>query len=357
MKLSQRSHHSASRVFSSSLRTSTMALLAALALGSLASNALAQSAAQASHENQESQESVKTRKALFVIVDGISADTIESTYTPNLDAIAQSHGYTRSTVGGEIGTPSESPTISAVGYNSLLTGTWANKHNVYSNAIKAPNYDYWDIFRILKHARQDAYTALFSTWEDNRTGLLGEGLLQAGGHKLDYAFDGLEKDEQRFPHDKNSDYIEKIDSAVVADAARVLQARGPDLSWVYLQHTDDIGHRFGDSPEFTAAIELMDSKLGQLWRAVQKRQQEHNEDWIVIITTDHGRDAETGKHHGGQSARERSTWIVTNSAYTTDHFQQLPSIVDILPSILEHLAVEAPAAVSAEFDGASFIER
>ena len=75
-------------------------------------------------------------KALFVIVDGISADVIESTFTPNLDAIASSEGYTRSTVGGEIGTASESPTISAVGYNSLLTGTWANKHNVYTNSIK-----------------------------------------------------------------------------------------------------------------------------------------------------------------------------------------------------------------------------
>ena len=298
----------------------------------------------------------KIRKALFVIVDGISADVIESTFTPNLDAIASSKGYTRSTVGGEIGTASESPTISAVGYNSLLTGTWANKHNVYTNSIKAPNYAYWDIFRILKHARPGASTALFSTWEDNRTRLLGDGLPEAGGHKLDYAFDGLENDEQRFPHDDSSDYIEKIDSAVVEDAARVLRTRGPELSWVYLQHTDDIGHRFGDSPEFTQAIELMDSKLGKLWSAVQTRQREHSEDWLVVLTTDHGRDAETGKHHGKQSARERSTWIVTNSLRTNERFPSQPSIVDILPSILKHLNIEAPAAVSAEFDGVSFIQ-
>ena len=31
------------------------------------------------------------------------------------------------------------------------------------------------------------------------------------------------------------------------------------------------------------------------------------------ITTDHGRDSATGKHHGGQSDRERATWIVTNA--------------------------------------------
>lgn len=282
------------------------------------------------------------RKALFVIIDGIPADVIESTSTPNLDAIALSEGYTRSTVGGEIGTPSESPTISAVGYNSLLTGTWANKHKVYTNSIEEPDYRYWDIFRILKHVRPEAKTALFSTWEDNRTRLLGDGLPEAGGHKLDYAYDGLENDEQRFPHDSHSDYIEQIDSAVAEEAARVLRTKGPDLSWVYLQHTDDIGHRYGDSPEFTQAIERMDHKISALWDAVQARQTEHSEDWLVVVTTDHGRDAETGKHHGGQSVRERSTWIVTNSTRTNTRFEQQPSIVDILPSILRHLRVEPP---------------
>ena len=353
MKNKNRSPNSSSATLLLPLRT-LFSLLAGILAGILIAGT-----ASADDSMQSGAETDKVRKALFVIVDGISADVIEDTATPNLDAIAHAaspEGYTRSTVGGEIGTPSESPTISAVGYNSLLTGTWANKHNVYSNSIKAPNYAYWDVFRLLKHAKPDAITAIFSTWEDNRTRLLGDGLPEAGGHKLDYAFDGLENDEKRYPHDPNSDYIERIDSAVVNDAVRVLQSEGPDLSWVYLQHTDDIGHRFGDSPEFTRAIELMDSKLGRLWRAVQTRQREHSEDWLVIITTDHGRDAETGKHHGGQSARERSTWIVTNSGNTNERFTQLPSIVDILPSILQHLEIEAHADVSAVFDGVSFLD-
>ena len=43
----------------------------------------------------------KTRKAVFVIVDGISADVIEKLNTPHLDAIANVGGYTRAHVGGE----------------------------------------------------------------------------------------------------------------------------------------------------------------------------------------------------------------------------------------------------------------
>src|SRR5690554_2076260 len=92
----------------------------------------------------------RTKKTLFVIVDGISADVLERVSTPFIDLISTEGAYTRVYLGGEKGGYSESPTVSAVGYNSLLTGTWANKHNVWDNDIEAPNYHYWTIFRFLK---------------------------------------------------------------------------------------------------------------------------------------------------------------------------------------------------------------
>ena len=179
---------------------------------------------------------------------------------------------TRAYVGGQAGGVSESPTVSAVGYNSLLTGTWANKHRVYSNQIRSPDYRYWDIFRLVKQHNPDLSTALFSTWEDNRTKLLGHGRPEAGGDKLDYYFDGFENDEQRFPHDEAREYIRQIDDLVSREAARYLAEHGPDLSWVYLEFTDDIGHLYGDGDEMAAAIMLMDANVGRIWRSVQARQ-------------------------------------------------------------------------------------
>lgn len=294
-------------------------------------------------------------KTLFVVMDGIPADVIERVATPNLDQITAGGGFGRAYVGGEIGGASESPTISAVGYQSLLTGTWANKHQVFDNDAASPNYAYWDIFRMAKAHSPGLLTALFSTWEDNRTKLIGDGLAAAGGHKLDYYLDGLEHDVERFPEDRAATNIKAIDGYLAEQAAEYLLAKGPDLSWVYFQYTDDVGHRVGDSPEMDAAVSFTDGLVGQLWASIKARQKTFDEDWLVVITTDHGRDASNGKGHGGQSERERSTWIATNSGCLADRFYDTPAIVDIVPSILAHMHIKVPDPIQEALDGSSFL--
>lgn len=295
-------------------------------------------------------------KALLVIMDGIPADVIERVDTPGLDSISREGGYTRSYVGGEVGGETESPTISAVSYQSLLTGTWANKHNVWGNEVQDPDYGYWDVFRIAKHHDAGLKTAIFSTWEDNRTRLIGDGLPAAGGSKLDYHFDGFENDSERFPESRDSSHIRDIDAHVAAAASAYIESTGPDLTWVYLQYTDDIGHRHGDGPEQDSAVRLTDTWVGSLWQSVQARAARFHEKWLVVVTTDHGRDGMRGKDHGRQTRRERTTWIVTNSDCLTEGFYDMPAIVDILPSIVAHMNLSLPQEVEQNLDGESFID-
>ena len=305
--------------------------------------------------NEKKDFAEKSRKAVFIVLDGIPADVIEKVDPPALKEIARERGYTRAFVGGGKGTYTETPTISAVGYNSLLTGTWVNKHNVWDNDIKDPNYHYRDIFRIAEEFKPELHTAIFSTWTDNRTKLIGENLRQTGNVKLDYKFDGLELDTIRYPHDDNSDYINKIDEAVASEAARYIGEAAPDLSWVYLQHTDDMGHRHGDSEKFYEAIRTADRQVGRIWEAIKTRQKNYNEEWLIVVTTDHGRDSVSGRHHGGQSNRERLSWIITNADKLNERFKQTPAVVDIMPSICNYMEIPVPDAVKKELDGVPFI--
>jgi phosphopentomutase len=73
-----------------------------------------------------------------------------------------------------------------------------------------------------------------------------------------------------------------------------------------------------------------------------------------MITTDHGRDAKTGKNHGGQSFRERVTWIATNKKPKNSRFNNGLAVVDIFPSVCTFLKIKIPKTVKENLEGISF---
>ena len=99
---------------------------------------------------------------------------------------------------------------------------------------------------------------------------------EAGDVKLDYHFDGLELDTVNYPHDDASDYMHRIDERVADTAAFTIKNNGPDLSWVYLEYTDDMGHRYGDDPEFIKALGYADELVGVVWQSVQYKETGEN---------------------------------------------------------------------------------
>lgn len=187
-------------------------------------------------------------------------------------------------MGGYLGAYTQTPTISAPGYLDLLTGTWGYKHNVWDNDVKAPNYQYKNIFCLLKEARPASKIGIFSTWLDNRTKLVGEGKPAAGNVRFDYHADGYELDTVAFRHDKQARYTHAIDDTVTAQAARTLRRLAPDLSWLYLEHTDDVGHRYGDSPQQQQALGGKTEKV-KVWATATNNYKTGGTDTYTLLGT------------------------------------------------------------------------
>lgn len=299
-------------------------------------------------------ESPGARKAVYIILDGIPADVVERLYLPAMEEIASRGAYVRSYVGGGVGRYDQTPTISAVGYTDLLTATWVNKHNVPGNDNLSPNYNYWTIFRIAKEQGRDVTTGLFSSWVDNRTVLIGEGKPETGGLTIDYVSDGYELDKESFPDREDDLRIFDIDEYVSHEAAKCIRDKAPDLSWVYLWYTDDAGHLFGDGEYFDEYVRLADRQVARIWEAVKYREENFGEEWMVIVTTDHGRTWD-GHGHGGQSLRERTTWLASNVPLNSRAMQGRSAIVDIAPSICRFMGFDVPRDVLWEQDGTPLI--
>ena len=282
------------------------------------------------------------------------ADQIELLHTPALFDIASKGAYGRAYTGGEIGAYSQTPTISAIGYTNLLTATWYNKHNVGGNDNLDPNYNYWTIFRIAKEQPRDVKTGLYSSWTDNRTVLIGEGKDETGNLKIDYVYDGYDHDKANFPDREKDLHVFDYDEQTSKDAAESIRKDAPDLSWVYLWYTDDAGHIDGNGKYFDEYVRKADAQVARVWDAVKYREANFDEDWMVVVTTDHGR-GENGHGHGGQSDRERTTWISTNGPVNSHFTDGTLAITDIAPSISRYLGFEIPRDILWEQDGMSFV--
>lgn len=60
-----------------------------------------------------------------------------------------------------------------------------------------------------------------------------------------------------------------------------------------------------------------DLYLYQIIREIDRREAEENEEWLIVVTTDHGG---SGRDHGKQVYEHRTTWVVSNMEIPAEYF-------------------------------------
>ena len=233
-----------------------------------------------------------TPRVLLIGIDGVRPDVLAEVPTPNLDALAASGWYTAQA-------RTTTPSVSGPSWSSMLTGVWPEKHGVTNNGFIGRDYDRWPGFLDrVERERPELATFAALDWMP-----LAE--LPEGGPVVSAAID------QRATVDGYELGWAEADGEVAAQAARHLAEADPDAMFVYLGNPDETSHRHASiGAEYRAAIALSDRHVGMLIDAVRGRPRVQDEDWLVLVSTDHGRREDGG--HGGDSPEEMTIFILAS---------------------------------------------
>jgi hypothetical protein len=249
--------------------------------------------------------SALTNKVLIIGIDGTMPSALAVARTPNLDALKSNGCYSTRVVSHPV-------THSAASWSSMFTGVWGDKHGVNDpgNSFAGNQFtNYPSFYKRIEAANSNLNTLAFARWAPMLT--------------------AVPDADVRLSFDS--------DAAVTTETCRRLTNSNPDVFWMLLLDVDSAGHSSGWGPtvsNYVRAIEMADGRVGQIIGALTNRVAYTNEDWLVIVTTDHG------EHDHPDPERSRITWVI-NSGPSAARGVMWPSpgIVDICATVLTHMRV------------------
>jgi predicted AlkP superfamily pyrophosphatase or phosphodiesterase len=266
------------------------------------------------------------KKVLLIGIDGLRADAVKTGRMANLKGLIRTGAFADDTqILGERFRLSD--TASAPGWSSILTGVWADKHGVQRAAFANTNFgQYPDFLSRLKRARPAARTAAFMSWESIARHIVTT----------------VDVVKVCRPRKRSAAGYLEADRQVAETAGAHLVEGDPDALFVYFILPDAVGHRSGfhpTLPEYRTAIERVDELIGAVLRAMRGRRTFPREDWLVLVTSDHG--GQGTHHHDGQWDPDVLTvfLIVAGPAARPGKIPGPTYIVDAAVTALTHLGV------------------
>ena len=222
------------------------------------------------------------RKVLLIGIDGLQFEEIAKTKTPNFDKFIIKRGFN----GGVFGTKSQQVTSSGPSWMTILTGVWVDQHKVKSNSPSQVSASK-SVFKLIKDSNSKLKTASFSTWKNINL------LLYKDIYDVDFSTQGGN------------------DEISTKSAISHISNYSPDFTFIHLDDIDHAGHAVGFGLTYSKSIQKVDRQIGQFLKVINIREKNNDEDWLVILVTDHGRDLK-GKGHGNQTFKEKTIFIGMN---------------------------------------------
>lgn len=265
----------------------------------------------------------REKKVLTIGLDGVRADALAAAATPNIDSLLNGTFFGTGGPSGifAMNAQAEHLTFSGPGWGAYLTGLHVDRHGADTNEFEHVVPGTTDWFAPLEAFKPSLDTHRVLTW-------------QIASDSFPTGADTKE----------NFEYTQNGDQLMTNRVAQWMQDPATDAMMMFYSNPDVAGHSCGFSPTaacYIAAIQTVDQQIGQVMNAIHTRPTFANEDWLVVITSDHG-GLGTG-HSGGLPEQRTIPFIVAGPLATTVLPQANPRQVDVAATVLTYFGAPIPA--------------
>ncbi|OKI56228.1 alkaline phosphatase family protein [Streptomyces sp. MJM1172] len=270
-----------------------------------------------------------TDKVLVIGLDGVVLDRVKAANAPYLKGLMAQGLTAKSTLYAN----PMAATSSGPGWSTIATGVWPDKHGVKDNSFTGKNYTaHPDFLTRAENAKPSLNTYAAADWEPVTSTDQNGPIFSA-------------KVDKRLSLKGDRDGYGAEDPKIAAAAAAELRDQNPDASFVYLGQVDSAGHSYGAaSQQYLDAIGRVDTLVGQLLTAVQSRPTYAQENWKILVTTDHGHTDAGG--HGGSTLQERGTFVIAKGAgIPAGSVREDVKLTDVAATALAQVGVNPGSAI------------
>lgn len=274
-------------------------------------------------------EAAATNKVLVIGLDGAVLDRVKVANAPHLNGLMAQGLTAKSTLyANPMGATSSGP-----GWSTIATGVWPDKHGVKDNSFTGKNYTaYPDFLTRIENANPALNTYAAADWEPITSTDQNGPIFSA-------------KVDKRLSLKGDRDGYRNEDPKIAAAAATELRTQNPDAAFVYLGEIDAAGHSYGAaSQQYLDTVARVDVLVGQLLSAVQNRPTYAQENWKILVTTDHGHTNSGG--HGGSTIQERGTFVIAKGpGIPAGSVRSDVKLVDVAATALAQVGVNPGSAI------------
>ena len=208
------------------------------------------------------------RKVLVISIDGLSGEELKKNLPANISALQKNAKFSYNTL---------ITASNAGGWVSMLTGTGFSKHKISDDNFERQQDESSDEHDDLVYFRnvfdyvtqyKSVTTAMVTPWKNLR----------------DYV--------------KNVDYAPVVDTdKAVQDSAVSILSKVNNLGTLFVnfkdvEHAGESGGYFIENDKYKNAIVQSDTYIGNLLAAIKTRKNYEKEDWLIIVTSNHGGSAD-----------------------------------------------------------------